>query len=209
MPHSRFLLSPRFSIGQLPTWAKKKVTESGGGSGGGNSPSGGNPDMPKGRWAQKVHTNSSITFKSHYDTDSVIPFPVPGERLGWGLCRRLCMPHGVTLWSNQLAPHNYWISIETWQFRYQYHAETWLCLFSCSTLNIVRCSNLVDQCYTPIIGNNDNYLLADKPGVESESSKESSLEEGGSKPLPPPRPRRSSTGATDPLPDGVSWRRRG
>ncbi|KAF2353101.1 WD40 repeat [Trinorchestia longiramus] len=95
----------RFSIGQLPTWAKKKVSESSEPAG---SPTSGNPDLPKGRWAQKV-PNSSITFKSHYDTDSVVQFPT-----------------------------------------------------------------------------------SDKGPVESESSKESSLEESG-KPLPPPRPRRSST----------------
>ena len=34
--------------------------------------------MPKGRWAQKVHS-SAITFKSHYDTDSVINLPSSGE----------------------------------------------------------------------------------------------------------------------------------
>ena len=35
-----------------------------------------NPDLPKGRWAQRL-PNNAVTFKSHYDTDSVIPFPPP------------------------------------------------------------------------------------------------------------------------------------
>lgn len=67
----------RFSMGQLPLWAKKQMTEPASG-GAGMCDRGGAPDMPKGRWAQRLHTNA-ITFKSHYHTDSVIPFPARGE----------------------------------------------------------------------------------------------------------------------------------
>lgn len=63
-------------MGQLPLWAKKQMTEP---QGSGNGPGDrGAVDMPKGRWAQRLH-NNAITFKSHYDTDSVIPFPARGE----------------------------------------------------------------------------------------------------------------------------------
>lgn len=68
--------SIRFSMGQLPLWAKKQMTEpQGPGNGAGDR---GGVDLPKGRWAQRV-PNNAITFKSHYDTDSVIPFPARGE----------------------------------------------------------------------------------------------------------------------------------
>ncbi|XP_069943236.1 mitogen-activated protein kinase-binding protein 1 isoform X9 [Cherax quadricarinatus] len=67
----------RFSMGQLPLWAKKQMTEPQG-PGGGIGDRGG-VDLPKGRWAQRLH-NNAITFKSHYDTDSVIPFPAREKR---------------------------------------------------------------------------------------------------------------------------------
>ncbi|XP_066973232.1 uncharacterized protein [Macrobrachium rosenbergii] len=67
----------RFSMGQLPLWAKKQMTEP---QRPGNGPGDrGSVDMPKGRWAQRIH-NSPMTFKSHYDTDSVIPFPAREKR---------------------------------------------------------------------------------------------------------------------------------
>ncbi|XP_047496658.1 WD repeat-containing protein 62-like isoform X3 [Penaeus chinensis] len=67
----------RFSMGQLPLWAKKQMTEPQGPAGGAGDR--GTVDMPKGRWAQRLH-NNAITFKSHYDTDSVIPFPARDKR---------------------------------------------------------------------------------------------------------------------------------
>ncbi|KAF7987924.1 hypothetical protein HCN44_003787 [Aphidius gifuensis] len=38
-------------------------------------------DMPKGRWAQRVQQTDSITVKSIYDSDEIIPFPVPRSGL--------------------------------------------------------------------------------------------------------------------------------
>ncbi|XP_069193391.1 mitogen-activated protein kinase-binding protein 1 isoform X4 [Procambarus clarkii] len=67
----------RFSVGKLPLWAKKQMTESQGPGGGAGDRAG--VDMPKGRWAQRL-PNNAITFKSHYDTDSVIPFPAREKR---------------------------------------------------------------------------------------------------------------------------------
>lgn len=69
----------RFSVGQLPLWAKKQIGES-------NQPKAttatgsnfkGGVDLPKGRWAQRMDTTnaSGITVKSVYQGDSVIPFP--------------------------------------------------------------------------------------------------------------------------------------
>merc|ERR1712223_976143 len=58
----------RFSVGKLPVWAKKQLT---GGPGQGNPSD--NPDLPKGRWAARI--GGQVTVKSHYDSDSVIPFP--------------------------------------------------------------------------------------------------------------------------------------
>ena len=59
----------RFSVGKLPIWAKKQLV---GAPGSGNQP--GNSDaMPKGRWAARI--GGQVTVKSHYDSDSVIPFP--------------------------------------------------------------------------------------------------------------------------------------
>ena len=69
----------RFSVGQLPLWAKKQIGESNPAksatTGGGSAGSGGG--LPKGRWAQRMDTTnaSGITVKSVYQGDSVIPFP--------------------------------------------------------------------------------------------------------------------------------------
>ncbi|XP_050452738.1 mitogen-activated protein kinase-binding protein 1 isoform X4 [Cataglyphis hispanica] len=67
----------RFSVGQLPLWAKKQMNTA--------STDGSavldlnvrslNVDLPKGRWAQRVQESDSITVKSVYDSDEVIPFP--------------------------------------------------------------------------------------------------------------------------------------
>ena len=62
----------RFSVGKLPVWAKKQLV--GGASG---NQSGENPDLPKGRWATRIEGAGQVTVKSHYDSDSVIPFPGP------------------------------------------------------------------------------------------------------------------------------------
>ena len=76
-PFTFFLLSNckscRFSVGKLPVWAKKQLT---GGPGQGN-PSDNPGDLPKGRWAARIGGQS--TLKSHYDSDSVIPFPASGH----------------------------------------------------------------------------------------------------------------------------------
>lgn len=73
----------RFSVGQLPLWAKKqintaKVEESVGSSSGPRSLG---VDLPKGRWAQRVQQGDGITVKSVYDSDEVIPFPPPRSGL--------------------------------------------------------------------------------------------------------------------------------
>lgn len=65
----------RFSVGKLPVWAKKQLGASG------NQP-GENPDMPKGRWAARIGGAGQVTVKSHYDSDSVIPFPAKPEKPG-------------------------------------------------------------------------------------------------------------------------------
>ncbi|XP_043289126.1 mitogen-activated protein kinase-binding protein 1 isoform X7 [Venturia canescens] len=68
----------RFSVGQLPLWAKKQINttssinESSSVSSGGRSLS---VDLPKGRWAQRVQQGDGITVKSVYDSDEIIPFP--------------------------------------------------------------------------------------------------------------------------------------
>ncbi|XP_059095788.1 mitogen-activated protein kinase-binding protein 1-like isoform X3 [Tigriopus californicus] len=64
----------RFSIGKLPTWAKKQVVDDPNSAS--NAASNKGVDFPKGRWAQRVGSQG-ITVKSHYDSDSVIPFPAP------------------------------------------------------------------------------------------------------------------------------------
>jgi len=67
----------RFSVGQLPLWAKKQINTA---SIDDNTALGSNirylgVDLPKGRWAQRVQQSDSITVKSVYDSDEVIPFP--------------------------------------------------------------------------------------------------------------------------------------
>jgi len=61
----------RFSVGKLPVWAKNKIqTES--------PPPLQNLskqyEVPKGRWGNRA-AGGAITVKSHYDSDSIIPFP--------------------------------------------------------------------------------------------------------------------------------------
>ncbi|XP_063985422.1 mitogen-activated protein kinase-binding protein 1 isoform X3 [Diachasmimorpha longicaudata] len=74
------LIDYRFSVGQLPQWAKKQIntstsaTEESIGSSGVRSLG---VDMPKGRWAQRVQQADGITVKSVYDSDEIIPFPPP------------------------------------------------------------------------------------------------------------------------------------
>lgn len=65
----------RFSVGKLPVWAKKQISGRGQGGSGSQSAAGSGdpPEMPKGRWAARV--GGQVTVKSHYDGDSVIPFP--------------------------------------------------------------------------------------------------------------------------------------
>ena len=74
----------RFSVGQLPHWAKKQIsdnqppksTQVGTGPISSNNAKGG-VDLPKGKWGQRMDTTNSsgITVKSFYQGDSVIPFP--------------------------------------------------------------------------------------------------------------------------------------
>ncbi len=66
----------RFSVGQLPLWAKKQIGSEGNPAKPGSNAKGG-VDLPKGRWAQRMDTTnaSGITVKSFYQGDSVIPFP--------------------------------------------------------------------------------------------------------------------------------------
>lgn len=68
----------RFSVGQLPLWAKKQINTA---SVDDNAALGSNVrslgvDLPKGRWAQRVQQGDGITVKSVYDSDEVIPFPL-------------------------------------------------------------------------------------------------------------------------------------
>lgn len=67
----------RFSVGQLPLWAKKQInTASADDSAAlGSSARSLGVDLPKGRWAQRVQQVDGITVKSVYDSDEVIPFP--------------------------------------------------------------------------------------------------------------------------------------
>ncbi|XP_046444516.1 mitogen-activated protein kinase-binding protein 1-like isoform X5 [Daphnia pulex] len=67
----------RFSVGQLPLWAKKQIGENNPPKPGSNSTNKGGVDLPKGRWAQRMDTTnaSGITVKSFYQGDSLIPFP--------------------------------------------------------------------------------------------------------------------------------------
>nr|XP_031827245.1 mitogen-activated protein kinase-binding protein 1 [Nomia melanderi]XP_031827246.1 mitogen-activated protein kinase-binding protein 1 [Nomia melanderi]XP_031827247.1 mitogen-activated protein kinase-binding protein 1 [Nomia melanderi] len=69
----------RFSVGQLPLWAKKQINTANADE---TTTLGSNPrslgvDLPKGRWAQRVQQGDGITVKSVYDSDEVIPFPPP------------------------------------------------------------------------------------------------------------------------------------
>ncbi|XP_076238466.1 WD repeat domain 62 isoform X3 [Calliopsis andreniformis] len=69
----------RFSVGQLPLWAKKQINTANADDSttlGSNMRSLG-VDLPKGRWAQRVQQGDGITVKSVYDSDEVIPFPPP------------------------------------------------------------------------------------------------------------------------------------
>lgn len=76
----------RFSVGQLPHWAKKQIGENNAAKLGSNNAKGG-VDLPKGRWAQRMDTNASgITVKSFYQGDSVIPFPPSQSNLSGCLC---------------------------------------------------------------------------------------------------------------------------
>lgn len=81
----------RFSVGQLPHWAKKQIGENqppksaapvGTGPVGSNNSKGG-VDLPKGKWGQRMDTTNSsgITVKSFYQGDSVIPFPSSQSKL--------------------------------------------------------------------------------------------------------------------------------
>ncbi|XP_044734797.1 WD repeat-containing protein 62 isoform X2 [Chrysoperla carnea] len=60
----------RFSVGPLPLWAKKQITEDA------NSATSltKSVDLPKGRWAQRVE-QGGISVRSVFDTDSIIAFP--------------------------------------------------------------------------------------------------------------------------------------
>ncbi|XP_077280149.1 WD repeat domain 62 isoform X6 [Temnothorax americanus] len=67
----------RFSVGQLPLWAKKQINTTNvddSAALSSNVRSLG-VDLPKGRWAQRVQQSDGITVKSVYDSDEVIPFP--------------------------------------------------------------------------------------------------------------------------------------
>ncbi|XP_076618757.1 WD repeat domain 62 isoform X3 [Colletes latitarsis] len=69
----------RFSVGQLPLWAKKQINTAIADEttvlGTNARPLG--VDLPKGRWAQRVQQGDGITVKSVYDSDEIIPFPPP------------------------------------------------------------------------------------------------------------------------------------
>jgi hypothetical protein len=67
----------RFSVGQLPLWAKKQMNTASSDDGAalGSNVRSLAVDLPKGRWAQRVQQGDGITVKSVYDSDEVIPFP--------------------------------------------------------------------------------------------------------------------------------------
>lgn len=68
----------RFSVGQLPLWAKKQINTASSADDGtalGSNVRSLGVDLPKGRWAQRVQQGDGITVKSVYDSDEVIPFP--------------------------------------------------------------------------------------------------------------------------------------
>ncbi|PNF17421.1 hypothetical protein B7P43_G02967 [Cryptotermes secundus] len=66
----------RFSVGQLPLWAKKQIADN-------SSPPASlinrQMDLPKGRWAQRLDAGG-ITVKSVYDSDSIIQIPLGQEK---------------------------------------------------------------------------------------------------------------------------------
>ncbi|XP_046980960.1 mitogen-activated protein kinase-binding protein 1 isoform X1 [Schistocerca americana] len=62
----------RFSVGQLPLWAKKQIADN---DLTGTPVSNRQMDLPKGRWAQRLG-DGGITVKSVYDSDSIIPIPL-------------------------------------------------------------------------------------------------------------------------------------
>lgn len=94
-PHHDGGIDYRFSIGQLPLWAKKQINTTNN-----DSKTSGNSgarslcvDLPKGRWAQRVQQGDGITVKSVYDSDEVIPFPPPrggidSDGNGGGCCSK-------------------------------------------------------------------------------------------------------------------------
>lgn len=67
----------RFSVGQLPLWAKKQINTANTDDSAalGSTVRSLGVDLPKGRWAQRVQQGDGITVKSVYDSDEVIPFP--------------------------------------------------------------------------------------------------------------------------------------
>ncbi|GFT22246.1 mitogen-activated protein kinase-binding protein 1 [Nephila pilipes] len=75
----------RFSIGQLPLWAKKQMLE--------KLPEGINnqnlppPIPPRGRWAQRID-GQGLVVRSYLDSDSVIPFPNPGDESEMSVAKR-------------------------------------------------------------------------------------------------------------------------
>ncbi|XP_026291187.2 mitogen-activated protein kinase-binding protein 1 isoform X6 [Frankliniella occidentalis] len=69
----------RFSVGQLPLWAKKQIKDDLGDATHTNLTNNRPIEPPKGRWAQRLDA-TGITVKSVYDSDSVIPFPLQQEK---------------------------------------------------------------------------------------------------------------------------------
>ena len=85
--HSNVEDDYRFSVGQLPLWAKKQIGETNAAKPASVSSGKGGVDLPKGRWAQRMDTNASgITVKSFYQGDSVIPFPPSQGNNNFVLC---------------------------------------------------------------------------------------------------------------------------
>lgn len=83
-----YVLLYRFSVGQLPLWAKKQIKDDLGNASHKNLTNNRPIEPPKGRWAQRLDA-TGITVKSVYDNDSVIPFP-----LQQGICdllKHLCL----------------------------------------------------------------------------------------------------------------------
>lgn len=85
----------RFSVGQLPLWAKKQIntTSVDDSTALGSNVRSLSVDLPKGRWAQRVQQGDGITVKSVYDSDEVIPFPssrsaIDSDGGGGGVCSK-------------------------------------------------------------------------------------------------------------------------